>query len=214
MDSSPTKRILTDNDHATRLASDVPRSDALPDDLAASLRNIGRRVRKNVSDGYRTQPSAPPTPYSSPMKQPPAPASVDHQAPPSNVTLHEIFSSSSSGHYTPTSSPSKRRRQDDPIAGDNPSSDDESTVDMELANQGDVMEAIPSDALQGAPRPVKPLRRSAKVLMGASAVGPLRYPGMDGVRSHAVGQTTNVEIKDVFLDSASDTVPQRDNMEL
>ncbi|KAH7914368.1 hypothetical protein BJ138DRAFT_420945 [Hygrophoropsis aurantiaca] len=205
MDSSPTKRILTDDVHATRLALDMPRSDALPDELLASLKNVGRRVRKNVLEGYRTAPT---TPHSSPKKQGLAYVSGDHQPPPANSTLRDTLPSSSSGHYTPTASPSKRRRSNDHSIEHDPRSNDESTVDMESEDQGDVMDSISDDESQSAPRPVKPLRR--KVLMEASAVGPLRYPGTNGIGSSAVRQTTIVNsIMDVFIDSASDDVPQR-----
>ncbi|KAF8162550.1 hypothetical protein BJ912DRAFT_864654 [Pholiota molesta] len=53
----PTKRILTDDLHNANIASSQPPS-STPDDLLQRLRNAGPRVRKSVTEGYRTTPSS------------------------------------------------------------------------------------------------------------------------------------------------------------
>ncbi|KAF9009079.1 hypothetical protein BDQ17DRAFT_1323552 [Cyathus striatus] len=53
-----TVRILTEEARAASVASaSSSSSTSIPDDLAAQLRNIGSRVRKNVLEGYTTAPT-------------------------------------------------------------------------------------------------------------------------------------------------------------
>ncbi|KAG1779701.1 hypothetical protein EV702DRAFT_1086017 [Suillus placidus] len=101
----------------------------------------------DVLEGYRTQPSAPSTPNSSPTKC----RSVSHVEeevyPWANDTLREVFASATSGKYTPMSSPAKRRRSESSgeFSSDGESSDDHMDVE----------------------RPMKPLRPSRGTLMAA-----------------------------------------------
>jgi hypothetical protein len=101
----------------------------------------------DVLEGYRTQPSAPSTPSSSPAKC----TSISHVEedayPWANDMLREAFASATSGKYTPTSSPAKRRRSE---SSDDISSDSES-----------------SDVHMDVERPMKPLRTSGGTLMAA-----------------------------------------------
>ncbi|KAG2042859.1 hypothetical protein BDR03DRAFT_942257 [Suillus americanus] len=148
MISSPAKRLLTEDERVSRIGSEIHRNDVTPSDVTASIRNAAMRVRKNVLEGYRSQPSAPSTPNSSPTKC----TSVSHVEegayPWANDTLREVFASATSGQYTPTtSSPAKRRRSEssDDISSDSESSDDHMDVG----------------------RPMKPLRSSGGTLMAA-----------------------------------------------
>ncbi|KAG1820198.1 uncharacterized protein BJ212DRAFT_1007635 [Suillus subaureus] len=148
MISSPAKRLLTEDERVSKIGSEIHRNDATPSDVTASIRNAAMRVRKNVLEGYRTQPSAPSTPNSSPTKCTSA-SHVEKEAYPwANDALREVFASATSGKYTPaTSSPAKRRRSEssDDISSDSESSDD--YMDVE--------------------RPMKPLRTSGGTLMAA-----------------------------------------------
>ncbi|KAF9476459.1 hypothetical protein BDN70DRAFT_935026 [Pholiota conissans] len=55
----PAKRVLTDDLHNAHIASDQPPSSSdLPDELLQRLRSAGSRVRKSVTEGYRTTPSS------------------------------------------------------------------------------------------------------------------------------------------------------------
>jgi hypothetical protein len=102
----------------------------------------------DVLEGYRTQPSAPSTPNSSPTKCTSASRVEEEAYPWPNDTLREVFASVTSGKYTPTtSSPAKRRRSEsaDDISSDSESSDDHMVVE----------------------RPMKPLRTSEGILMAA-----------------------------------------------
>jgi hypothetical protein len=101
----------------------------------------------DVLEGYRTQPSAPSTPSSSPAKCTPASHVEEEAYPWANDALREAFASVTSGKYTPTSSPTKRRRSD---SSDDISSDSES-----------------SDGHMDVERPMKPLRPSGAILMAA-----------------------------------------------
>ncbi|KAG1892463.1 hypothetical protein F4604DRAFT_31468 [Suillus subluteus] len=103
----------------------------------------------DVLEGYRTQPSAPSTPNSSPTKCT-STSHVEEEAYPwANDTLREVFASATSGKYTPTtSSPAKRSRRSE--SSDDISSDSES-----------------SDGHMDVERPMKPLRTSGGTLMTA-----------------------------------------------
>ncbi|KAG2077428.1 hypothetical protein BDR04DRAFT_1088423 [Suillus decipiens] len=150
MISSPAKRLLTEDDRVSRIGSEIHRNDATPSDVTARIRNAAMRGRKNVLEGYRTQPSAPSTPNSSPTKCTSASHVKEEAYPWANDTLREVFASATSGKYTPTSSPAKRRRSQssDRISSDSESSDDRMDVE----------------------RPMKPLRRSGVTLMAALAL--------------------------------------------
>ncbi|KAG2156050.1 hypothetical protein DEU56DRAFT_217355 [Suillus clintonianus] len=113
----------------------------------------------DVLEGYRTQPSAPSTPNSSPTKYTTASQVGENAYPWANDTLREVFASATSGKYTPTSSPTKRRRCE---SSDDIASDSESSVDhMDIE------------------RPMKPLRPSGGTLMAALGLprGPTSPPG-------------------------------------
>ncbi|KAG2141690.1 uncharacterized protein EDB93DRAFT_1158612 [Suillus bovinus] len=101
----------------------------------------------DVLEGYRTQPSAPSTPNSSPTKCTSTSRVEEEAYPWANDTLREVFGFATSGKYTPTSSPAKRRRSQssDDISSDSESSNDHMDVE----------------------RPMKPLRSSEGTLMAA-----------------------------------------------
>lgn len=147
MISSPAKRLLTEDERISKIGSEIQRNDATPSDVTASIRNAAMRVRKNVLEGYRTQPSAPSTPNSSPTKCTSTSRVEEEPYLWPNDTLRQVFASATSGKYTPTSSPAKRRRSE---SSDDISSDSESSNDhMEVE------------------RPMKPLRKSGGTLMAA-----------------------------------------------
>ncbi|KAG1755704.1 hypothetical protein EDB19DRAFT_1662551 [Suillus lakei] len=124
-----------------------PSNNSTPSDVTASIRNAAMRVRKNVLEGYRTQPSAPSTPNDSRTRYTSASHVEEKAYLWANDTLREVFASATSGKYTPTSSPAKRRRSEssDDIASDSESSDGHMDVE----------------------RPMKPLRSSGGTLMAA-----------------------------------------------
>ncbi|KAG8982442.1 hypothetical protein FRB90_006785 [Tulasnella sp. 427] len=51
---SPTKRVFTEADHASNESSNELSATYVPQDLSASLANVGRRVRQSVQQGYKT----------------------------------------------------------------------------------------------------------------------------------------------------------------
>ncbi|KIJ70577.1 hypothetical protein HYDPIDRAFT_105313 [Hydnomerulius pinastri MD-312] len=213
MISSPTKRILTDDEHATRLASEVQRSDAVPFDLAASIRAASMRARKTVTEGYLTQPSSSTTPLSSPVKQAPTSPTATSLPVPANETFRQVFSSATSGKYTPQPSPLKRRRSDADLDAENQESADTLfVVDRQSEDQGGMMVDMSSDEME-VERPVKPLRRSGRIRMETSPppVG-LLFPGrtdMNSSRQRDAVEGSNVaSSQDVFLESASDVEAQ------
>ncbi|KAJ8595958.1 hypothetical protein M405DRAFT_929110 [Rhizopogon salebrosus TDB-379] len=154
MISSPTKRLLTEDERTSRITPVIYGDDATPSDVIANIRNAAMRARKNVLEGYRTQPSAQSTPNSSPAKHTPTARLDERIYPSANDTLREVFAPATSGTYTPTSSPTKRRRSNaDPEASSDVASDSESLIDC-----------------MDVERPMKPLRPSGRNLMAARAL--------------------------------------------
>ncbi|KAI5830984.1 hypothetical protein K523DRAFT_371750 [Schizophyllum commune Tattone D] len=142
----PAKRPLTDTHHSASAASNVPPPTGATEDLATALRNIGSRVRKHVTEGYRSAPS----PNASPTK-----ANIFRTA---NDALQDALHSSSK---TGEISPRKRGR-----VRASSVSDEE---DVPRAKDGeDTVMADPFIDTSGAPlppqsifnRPVKPLRKA------------------------------------------------------
>ncbi|KIK97862.1 hypothetical protein PAXRUDRAFT_824490 [Paxillus rubicundulus Ve08.2h10] len=199
MISSPTKRILTDEEHATRLGLEAERNVSW--DLAASIRAASMRARKTVTEGYLSPPPSSTTLYSSHLKQGTMSPTAAHYPVPANETTRQVFSSLSSGRYTPLSSPSKRKCSDtDPDEEDYQRTD---TLFQSEEDQGDVMVEMRSDEME-VERPVKPLRRSQRVRMETSPlpVGFL-FPGRTDMNLSAAEGRSLGHIQDVFLESAS-----------
>ncbi|KAG0709622.1 hypothetical protein DFH29DRAFT_7043 [Suillus ampliporus] len=190
MISSPAKRLLTEDERISMISSEIHRNDATPSDVTANIRNAAMRARKNVLEGYRTQPSVPSTANSSPSKY----TSTEEKAyPRANDTLREVFASATSGKYTPTSSPAKRRRSK--ANDDDPASDSDSSIDhMDIE------------------RPMKPLRSSGGKLMAALALprgltSPLGGAEMTRVQRCSVAQERNAHSIVDVVGSASHTTP-------
>ncbi|KAF8845763.1 hypothetical protein BDN67DRAFT_1065034 [Paxillus ammoniavirescens] len=202
MISSPTKRILTDEEHATRLGLEAERNDAVSWDLAASIRAASMRARKTVTEGYLSPP--PSSPYSSPLKQGATAPTTAHYPVPANETTRQVFSPLSSGRYTPLSSPSKRKCSDT-----DPDEEDYQPTDtlFQPEDQRNMMVEMRSDEME-VERPVKPLRRSQRVRMETSPppVGFL-FPGrtdMNLSRQCDAVEARNLDhTQDAFLESAS-----------
>ncbi|KAI5893280.1 uncharacterized protein SCHCODRAFT_02621342 [Schizophyllum commune H4-8] len=142
----PAKRPLTDTHHSASVASNVPPPTGATEDLAAALRNIGSRVRKHVTEGYRSAPS----PNASPTK-----ANIFRTA---NDALQDaLHSLSKAGEI----SPRKRGR----VRASSVSEEE----DVPRAKDGeDTVMADPFIDTSGAPlppqsifnRPMKPLRKA------------------------------------------------------
>ncbi|KAI6151934.1 hypothetical protein BKA82DRAFT_4105067 [Pisolithus tinctorius] len=179
--SSSVKRTLAEEEFATRCAPEWQRSDGLPSDLAARIRNASMRGRKNVTEGYRSPPSSSETPYSSPVKASSSSTTVANSPPTSNEVLHQVFSSAL-GVYTPLPSPSKRRRSRVDLDDED---SDVSPVNGQSEDRDEAMEEISGDEEEmEVERPVKPLRRSgrsAKKEVSPPMPNPLRCPGMSDV---------------------------------
>ncbi|KAL1747215.1 hypothetical protein HDZ31DRAFT_80582 [Schizophyllum fasciatum] len=149
MAESPSKRPLTDTCYTTSAASNVPPPTGASEDLAAALRNIGSRVRRNVTEGYISAPS----PHASPTK-----GNIFRSA---NDALQEALHSPSKAGSV---SPRKRNR-----ARANSVSDDDEEGNFCRAKDGeDTVMADPFADTTGEPLPpnsifnreVKPLRKS------------------------------------------------------
>ncbi|KAF9221955.1 hypothetical protein BS17DRAFT_784211 [Gyrodon lividus] len=207
MISSPTKRILTADEHATRLGLGAERNDAVSWDLAAGIRAASMRARKTVTEGYLSPPSSSTTPYSSPLKQGTTSPTAAHYPVPANETTRQVFSSLSSGRYMALSSPSKRKRSDTDPAEEDEQPTDILFVDRQSEDQGDVMMEERRDE-KVVDRPMKSLRRSRQIRMETSPppVG-LLFPGrtdMNSSRRCDVVEARNMDhTQNVFLESAS-----------
>ncbi|KAJ6599079.1 hypothetical protein DFH09DRAFT_1356209, partial [Mycena vulgaris] len=102
--SSPTKRVFTDETHASRAQASNATHPSTPADLALQLQSVGSRVRKTVMEGYSTHrfASGPPSPT-----KPPPQAEIFTSA---NEILRDVYGSAPS--HSPIS-PRKRAREDD-----------------------------------------------------------------------------------------------------
>ncbi|KAG6330566.1 hypothetical protein ID866_8518 [Astraeus odoratus] len=132
------------------------------------------RVRKTVTEGYRSPPSTSNTPHASPMKAATSSTSASDSTHSANDTLRQVFASTSpsAGGYTPQSSPSKRRRPQV-----EPESDDE-TLDLSLVvghseDWDEMTEDISYNERMEVDRLIKPLRRAGRsTTAGASPPRP------------------------------------------
>lgn len=138
-DSSPSKRVLSDNIHSTNLALDRSQPNA---DQAARVRDAAMRARMNVARGYGTT-RALNSPHSSPTKPPRAPEHFSSDA----DTLKEVFATLPPG-ATPPVSPTKRN-----VAGRHRDEEENLSDEEEM---GKLMEL---DEPLKASRPMKPLRK-------------------------------------------------------
>ncbi|KAJ7638800.1 hypothetical protein FB45DRAFT_412599 [Roridomyces roridus] len=141
--SSPTKRPITDETRSTAQASDASHA-STPADLVAQLRNVGSRVRKNVSEGYNTHrgdraTSVPPSPTKPPQ------ADIFTSA---NDVLRRVYGSPNQPR--PPISPNKRRRQDD---------SDHESGDTNSADRKDDTESDGETDIVFENRPVRPRPR-------------------------------------------------------
>ncbi|KAH7887752.1 hypothetical protein F5I97DRAFT_1862543 [Phlebopus sp. FC_14] len=151
MMSSPTKRTLTDDQHAARLASEA-QSGAVSVDVAASIRAASMRARKTVTEGYLSPPSS--TLRSSCVTQTPALPDAASFPVSANKTISQILSSSKSSENCIPRPLNKRCRSDDAAEGE-----DASFADGQSGDQGGIVDM--SDEMD-VERPMKPLRRSVR----------------------------------------------------
>ncbi|KAG6378560.1 hypothetical protein JVT61DRAFT_12825 [Boletus reticuloceps] len=154
---SSVKRILTDDERATRLASESQTSDATSAaDLAASIRAASMRARKTVTEGYLSSPP------SSPLKQAPVSLTYAVSYP---ITAREnnrqVFSSLS-GTYSPLPSPSKRKRPYPDSHDDDEKSITPPLITPQSQDRGHLAAELSGDDME-VDRPMKPLRRSGRI---------------------------------------------------
>jgi len=164
---SPAKRINRTNKetyaHNTTINT---QTDALSNELTARLQNVGARVRKSVTEGYRNA-STPTSPYASPTKPKPTPSSEGRIFQSANDTLREVYSTLPPGGYrAPQSSPNKRERarSEEPDGGTG--SLENGDAEMQTSESEGDENTLPIfaelDASRGEARPVKPLKRSGR----------------------------------------------------
>ncbi|KAF9247035.1 hypothetical protein BU15DRAFT_57961 [Melanogaster broomeanus] len=196
--SSPTKRILTDDEHATRLAAEAQSSEVVSWDLAASIRAASMRARKTVTEGYLSPPPSSTAQSLSPLKQGPSSPTAAEYPVPANEMTRQVFSSLSSGRYTLLSSPSKRKRSDDDENQDprHTSSFD----DRQSEDQDDMMLEVGDET--EVERPTKPLRRSGQIRMETSPPPDgLLLTDMKSSRQCDAVEASNMDLtQDVFLE--------------
>ncbi|TRM67550.1 hypothetical protein BD626DRAFT_479132 [Schizophyllum amplum] len=145
MAEAPAKRPLTIAGFSSNAASNIPPPTGTSADVAEALRNLGSRVRKNVTEGYKSAPS----PNMSPSK-----GDIFRSA---NDAMREaLHSPSKAGELSP-------RKRDRAKSG-KMSDDDEA---RRMSDGEDAVMADPFVDTSGAPlppqsifnRPVKPLRK-------------------------------------------------------
>ncbi|KAJ3757027.1 hypothetical protein EV360DRAFT_71482 [Lentinula raphanica] len=183
-----TKRVQTDEAHASNVASNVPAalwvvlSHGLSPDLTNALRNVGMRVRKNVLEGYAMNPNPQYGTSTSRMKAMSTGALYLSRDGASSTRGDQLIS-----HPCPR----KRHRSASPI-------------DNEMNETCKEEESMHLDGGQHPDRPMKPLRRTGRPFTQTQSLpaGAL-FPG----RSHPIPENNlrkmNEEEDDWSLDFGS-----------
>ncbi|KAG2013675.1 hypothetical protein CC2G_010559 [Coprinopsis cinerea AmutBmut pab1-1] len=147
------KRLLSIAAHQS-LHVDNSLPSSTPPDLALQLRNLGARVRRNVSQGYIQPPS-----HHSSFSKSASSNSIFRSA---NDTLRDVYSTASASMGAKTPDPPRKR--------DRSCSDQEDTDEVAVDNHGHEMklDAVPN--IVQSTRIIKPLRASSRKSMSDSVL--------------------------------------------
>ncbi|KAG6850040.1 hypothetical protein H0H93_002049 [Arthromyces matolae] len=143
------KRVLTDELRESLSASNVvPSQSTHDDDLAAQLRSIGARVRKNVTEGYRSPPSS--------FSRSQSTGSIFQSAQDSLAQAKQSCASTNS-------MPASRNKRSHPLGESDRgcesdgAADEDNVLDMDIVDTASP--GTPSIYSADSTRPIKPLRR-------------------------------------------------------
>ncbi|KAF8974765.1 hypothetical protein BDZ97DRAFT_48220 [Flammula alnicola] len=162
------KRALTEDLHESLVAADKSAlSSGTPDDLVQRLRSAASRVRKNVTEGYRTTPSS--------FSKAQSTGSIFRSMNDTMQVVHRNFSSSSLNQGT------SRKRARSVTEGDQQDSISED-CEMQMDNQVESTGTPPPRDIPVfiASRKIKPLRSSRRTFLEARSLpnGSLSFKGM------------------------------------
>ncbi|KAF9259494.1 hypothetical protein L218DRAFT_1003712 [Marasmius fiardii PR-910] len=158
------KRALTEDLHASNVASNTSNPSFTDPDLASQLRNVAMRARRNVSQGYATNKDSLQPGPSSRIKS----LSTNDIFRSSNDIMHDILLSNP---REPTSlHPSRKRARSEDRDADSNSAMFSCNNEFSMALENSV-------GLQVAERPIKPLRKPGKTNLYTRSLPASLWPG-------------------------------------